>query len=101
MRVDIGGRTWNIDTGFIVCNDAHYSHFKRLLEELVVETQPTTKSSSVRHDPSGLEYSRRSANRFFAQRRNLFRPSFHRSWLDVLMWRRRGLQKVNVGEKRV
>jgi len=82
------GRSWNIDTGFIVFNEVHYPQFTRLMQELHVETQATPMSFSVRHDPSGLEYSSASANRFFAQRSNLLRPSFHRMWLDILRFHR-------------
>lgn len=88
VRVEVGGRTLDIDTGFIVFNDRHYPHFSRLLGELGVQTQKTTMSFSVRHDPSGLEYSSASANHLFAQRRTLISPRFHRMWFDILRFNR-------------
>jgi len=88
VEIETAGRRWNIDTGFIVFNETHYPHFAQLLKQLEVRTQPTSMSFSVRHDPSGLEYSTASANSLFAQRRNLLRPGFHRMWLDILRFNR-------------
>jgi len=88
VRVVHEGAAWDIDTGFIVFNERHYPHFTSLLAELKVPTRETSMSFSVRHDPSGVEYSSASARKFFAQRRNLFRPAFHRMWLDILRFNR-------------
>lgn len=83
VRVELDGNTYFIDTGFIVFNDRTYPHFTRLLDELAVESQPTTMSFSVRDAHTGLEYNGHSLNALFAQRRNLLRPSFHRMIADI------------------
>jgi len=88
VSITAEGRTWNIDTGFIVFNERHYPNFAELLRDLGVATRPTSMSFSVRHDPSGLEYSSASVDRLFAQRLNLFRPGFHRMWLDIVRFNR-------------
>ncbi len=77
-----------VDTGFIVFNDRTYPRFTRLLEELGVASQPTDMSFSVRCDRSGLEYAGTGLNGLFAQRRNLFRPGFHRLLRDWLRFGR-------------
>lgn len=77
-----------IDTGFIVFNDRTYPHFIALLAELGVESQPSAMSFSVRNEHSGLEYNGASLNCLFAQRRNLFRPSFHHMLRDILRFNR-------------
>jgi uncharacterized protein len=87
-QVEIGGRSYAVDTGFIVYNNATYPRFARLLEELGVASQPSAMSFSVRNEASGLEYNGTTINTLFAQRRNLLRPAFHRMWRDILRFNR-------------
>src|SRR5688500_17208820 len=82
------GRSFQVDTGFIVFNDWTYPHFMELLRELDVPTQQSTMSFSVRNERTGLEYNGTTLNTLFAQRRNLFRPSFHRMIRDILRFNR-------------
>ena len=88
VPVSLDGRTFAIDTGFIVYNQRNYPLFSALLEELNVETQPTTMSFSVRSDRTGLEYNGTSLNKLFSQRSNLARPSFWRMLRDILRFNR-------------
>jgi uncharacterized protein len=83
-----GGRTYAVDTGFIVCNDWTYPNFLQLLDELGVQTQPSPMSFSVRCERTGLEYNGTTLNTLFAQRRNLFRPRFHAMIRDILRFNR-------------
>jgi predicted NAD/FAD-binding protein len=87
-RIELDGETQQIDTGFIVFNDRTYPHFVALMRELGVESQESSMSFSVRNESSGLEYNGTSVNGLFAQRRNLFRPSFHRLIRDILRFNR-------------
>jgi len=91
-NVTVGGETHAVDTGFIVFNDWTYPHFIELLTELGVESQPSHMSFSVRVEQNGLEYNGTSLNSLFAQRRNLFRPSFHRMIRDILRFNRESLK---------
>jgi predicted NAD/FAD-binding protein len=86
--VECAGRSYEVDTGFIVFNDWTYPSFIALLQELGVESQPSTMSFSVRNEASGLEYNGTSLDGLFAQRRNLLRPSFHRMLRDILRFNR-------------
>ena len=79
-----GGRTYAVDTGFIVFNDWTYPNFIALLNELGVSWQHSDMSFSVRCEGSGLEYNGTSLNTLFAQRLNLLRPSFLRMVRDIL-----------------
>jgi predicted NAD/FAD-binding protein len=88
VEVDCDGEQLAIDTGFIVYNDWTYPNFIRILERLGVANQPTAMSFSVRCDRSGLEYNGSSLGGLFAQRSNLFRPSFHRLIRDILRFNR-------------
>src|SRR5262245_27265764 len=80
--VDDAGRPVSVDTGFIVFNDWTYPNFIQLLDELGVESQMSNMSFSVKSD--SLEYNGTTLNTLFAQRRNLFRPSFLRMIRDIL-----------------
>ena len=64
-----------LDTGFLVHNDRTYPNLVRLFGELGVATRDSDMSFAVSCRRTGLEYSSRGANGFFAQRRNLMRPS--------------------------
>ena len=64
-----------LDTGFLVHNDRTYPNLVRLFGELGVATRDSDMSFAVSCRRSGFEYSSRGANGFFAQRRNLVRPS--------------------------
>ncbi len=92
VDVDWQGEQHAIDTGFIVCNDRTYPNFLKLLDSLKVARQPTSMSFSVRCQRSGLEYNGTSLNTMFAQRRNLFRPSFYRMIRDILRFNREALK---------
>jgi len=75
---DEDGREVPIDTGFIVFNHVTYPNLCRLFDELGVATQPSEMSFSVQHRADGLEYNGMGLRKVFAQKRNLFRPRFHR-----------------------
>jgi predicted NAD/FAD-binding protein len=72
------GRTIPVDTGFMVFNRVTYPLLTRLFERLKVTVKPAAMSFSVRHAATGLEFCGSSLNHLFAQRRNFFRPRFHR-----------------------
>jgi len=83
-KVDVDGRTYNIDTGFIVYNEWTYPNFIKLMDTLDVATQPTEMSFSVKNKDTGLEYNGNTINSLFAQRRNIFSPTFYRLVLDII-----------------
>ena len=77
-----------MDVGFMVYNEATYPLLCRLFRELGTAPRPTSMSFSVRHDPTGLEWSGSSLNHLFAQRRNLFRPRHWRLLLQIARFNR-------------
>ncbi len=99
IDVELDGERQAVDTGFIVFNDRTYPNFCRLMDELQVASQPTTMSFSVRCDRTGLEYRGADLNGFFAQRRNLFRPSFYRFLADLVRFNRRGIEVLEAQEQ--
>lgn len=86
--IELGGRHYAVDTGFIVHNRAHYPLLARLFDELGVATQPTTMSFSVRNEASGMEYNATSLDGLFCQRRNLLSPRFLGMVRDLLRFYR-------------
>jgi len=89
VDVEWGGRTYAVDTGFIVFNDWTYPNFIAMLRELGVAWQPSNMSFSLRCERTGLEYNGTSLNSLFAQRRNALRPSFLRMIADILRFNAR------------
>ncbi|HDZ16045.1 hypothetical protein LCGC14_0924140 [marine sediment metagenome] len=86
--VDILGKTWSVDTGFIVFNDYNYPNFCRLLSALDVEASDTEMSFSVFNEQSGLEYNAASLNTLFCQRKNLVNLSFYRMLSELVRFYR-------------
>ncbi|GGP61863.1 NAD(P)/FAD-dependent oxidoreductase [Shewanella saliphila] len=78
VDVEVAGKSYAIDTGFIVFNDRTYPRFEKLMDQLKVKSMPTEMSFSVNNAISGLEYNGHNLWSLFAQRRNLFRPSFYK-----------------------
>lgn len=101
VDVNWQGEQHAIDTGFIVCNDRTYPNFLKLLSHLQVPIQPTSMSFSVRCDRTGLEYNGTSLNTMFAQRRNLFRPSFYRMLRDILRFNREALELLGAPDEAI
>jgi len=95
VDVEWSGRTYAVDTGFIVFNDWTYPNFIAMLRELGVAWQPSNMSFSLRCERTGLEYNGTSVNSLFAQRRNALRPSFLRMIADILRFNARS--KVLLG----
>lgn len=77
-----------VDTGFIVFNDRTYPNFIALLDQLDVPSQDSNMSFSVQTESGTVEYNGSTLNSLFAQRRNIFRPSFHRMVRDILRFNR-------------
>ncbi|HZP65874.1 MAG TPA: FAD-dependent oxidoreductase [Rudaea sp.] len=86
--VELGGRTFAVDTGFIVYNPPHYPLLHKFFETLGVASQPTTMSFSVRDEASGLEYNATSLAGLFCRRRNLVSPRFWRMLGGILRFYR-------------
>ena len=76
VDVVAAGRTWAIDTGFIVFNERTYPNFVQLLKRLDVPWKPSSMSFSATDERSGLEYNGTDLSGLFAQRLNVLRPSF-------------------------
>lgn len=91
------GRHYSVDTGFIVFNDRTYPNFISLLNELGVAWQPSSMSFSVHCEKTGFEYNGTSLNSLFAQRRNLFKPSFYKMIAEIMRFNQASLELLAEG----
>lgn len=82
-RTSAPARQVPVDTGFMVFNYETYPQLTRLFRQLQVPVKKTDMSFSMRHEDTGLEFCGSSLNHLFAQRRNLFSPSFYRMLLQI------------------
>ena len=86
--IDTPGGRVPLDTGFLVHNDRTYPNLVRLFGELGVATYDSDMSFAVSCRRSGLEYSSRGINGFFAQRRNLGKSSHLLLLREILRFNR-------------
>ncbi len=94
--VEQDGRQYAVDTGFIVFNPVHYPLLTNMLDELGVESRPTTMSFSVHNEATGLEYNATRLDTLFCQRRNLVSPRFWGMVRDLLRFYREAPALLNV-----
>ena len=98
--VTLDGKTYPVDTGFIVFNDWTYPNFIKLLDKLGVESRESTMSFSVACDHTGLEYNGGSIGGLFAQRRNLISPRFFGMLRDIFKFNKLAKQFAQGGDDR-
>ena len=82
MDVDYDGTPLSVDVGFIVYNALNYPNLIGLFDALGVQTEASDMSFAV-SNPAGYEWAS-TLKGIFAQKRNLFRPRFHRFWRTIL-----------------
>lgn len=75
VDIDYDGETISVDTGFIVYNGLNYPNLTALFDHLGVETAASDMSFSFSRR-GGSEWSGSIPRGIFAQKRNLFSPSF-------------------------
>lgn len=76
-------RTVYMDTGFMVFNYETYPNLCALFKEIAAPVKKTDMSFSVQYVPSGLEYSGSSVKHLFAQKRNIFNPSYLKMLMQI------------------
>jgi predicted NAD/FAD-binding protein len=98
-NIEIDSSNYAVDTGFIVFNDRTYPEFISLLDTHKVAWQNSNMSFSVSCEKTGLEYNGTTLNSLFAQRRNLFKPSFYIMIRDILRFNKTSLELLTSGDE--
>ncbi|RQO64496.1 NADP transhydrogenase subunit alpha [Pedobacter sp. KBW06] len=83
VTVQEDGKPVYIDTGFMVFNYETYPLLSQLFKEINAPVKKTDMSFSVQYMPDRLEYCGSGLNHLFAQRRNLFKPSFIKMLMEI------------------
>ncbi|MEH6565615.1 MAG: FAD-dependent oxidoreductase [Halopseudomonas sp.] len=97
VDVNVGGKDYAIDTGFIVFNDWTYPNFIELLKRLGVASQPTEMSFSVCDPLSDMEYNGNTLKTLFARRRHLISPGFLLMLRDIFRFNREAQEGLRDG----
>jgi uncharacterized protein len=82
-ELHMAGKSYRIDSGFIVHNHANYPLFCKFLNELQVETKPTEMSFAVHNLGTDLYYNAHSLKTLFCQKSNLLSPRFYAMIADI------------------
>lgn len=96
--VELAGKVYPVNTGFIVFNDWTYPNFIKLMDQIGVKSEASDMSFSVRCENTNLEYNGTSINSLFAQRINLVRPAFLRMVYDILRFNKQTVGALERGE---
>ncbi len=76
VDIDYDGTPVSVDTGFIVFNDRTYPGLVNLFAHLGIATQDSNMGFSLSLDGGRLEWCGETLRTIFAQKRNVFSPSF-------------------------
>ncbi|MFI4859235.1 MAG: NAD(P)/FAD-dependent oxidoreductase [Phycisphaerales bacterium JB063] len=98
LDVHLAGKTYAVDTGFIVFNDWTYPNFCRLIDRLGVPWRSSTMSFSVCCERTGLAYNGGSIAGLFAQKRNALSPAFLGMLRDILRFNRLAKRFADEGD---
>jgi uncharacterized protein with NAD-binding domain and iron-sulfur cluster len=88
VDVTLDGRTFGVDTGFLVFNERTYPKLVALFAELGVATAPADMSFSAQIPAAGIEWSSSGFGGVFAQASNLLRPAFWNMLGEIVRFNR-------------
>jgi predicted NAD/FAD-binding protein len=84
VDINLDGKTFPVDTGFLVHNDRTYPNLVPFFEELGVEVQNSDMSFSSQHLTEQIYWAGTDLNTVFAQRKNLLNPRFYRFLKEIM-----------------
>jgi predicted NAD/FAD-binding protein len=88
VDIEVEGKRFAVDTGFLVFNHRTYPNLTALFRSLGVETAASDMSFAVSLAEPSLEWAGSTLATLFAQKRNLGRPGFWRMLQDTLRFNR-------------
>ncbi|NQY96177.1 MAG: FAD-dependent oxidoreductase [Henriciella sp.] len=96
MDVDYDGTEIAVDVGFIVYNALNYPNLIGFFDALGVQTEASDMSFAI-SNPDGYEWAS-TLNGIFAQRKNFFRPRFHKFWRTILKFNDLAREELQAGK---
>ncbi|MEM9739410.1 MAG: FAD-dependent oxidoreductase [Pseudomonadota bacterium] len=96
VNIDYDGTPIDVDVGFIVYNALNYPNLIGFFNALGVATEASDMSFAV-SNPEGYEWAS-TLTGIFAQKRNIFKPAFHRFWRTILKFNDIARSELNAGE---
>jgi predicted NAD/FAD-binding protein len=103
VTFDYDGEAVAVDIGFIVYNEMNYPDLTALFDHLGVETVESCMSFAVTADAGRFEWKgggdtwADTARGLFAQKRNLFSPSYLRMLKDILTFNEQSVKDYDAG----
>lgn len=82
--VEENGKTFGVDTGFLVFNHETYPLLTKLFEELEVKIEKSDMSFGFWDEVSNVAYNAQTLGGLFFQKKNLFSFSHYRMILDIM-----------------
>ena len=101
VDVPENGEVIPVDTGFIVFNTRTYPNFIKLMQQLDVQWQQSDMSFSVQCKKTGRYFSPSNLNSLFADRSNLFRPSFYRMLMEAIRFRTHAAELIETDKYQI
>jgi predicted NAD/FAD-binding protein len=95
VDIEMQGKRFAVDTGFLVFNHRTYPNLTALFRNLGVETAASDMSFAVSLAEPSLEWAGSTLATLFAQKRNLGRPGFWRMLQDTLRFNRATAAEVS------
>lgn len=94
VACEMEGKTYHVDTGFMVFNERTYPNFCQLIESLGIESRDSDMSFSVRCEATGLEYQGSSLRGLFPSWKNVASPWYWGMLSDILRFNKAGTEAV-------
>ncbi len=88
VDVTLEGKTYPVDTGFLVLNELTYPNLLALFKSLDVQTHASQMTFGVSIESPDVEWAGTSLATVFAQKRNIFRPAFLSMLSDIVRFNR-------------
>ncbi len=95
VALDLEGKSFGVDTGFLVFNDRTYPRLIALFAQLGVESAASEMSFAVRNDATQLEWSGTSLASLFADPLNSVRPRFLKMVIDIVRFNKAATELAN------
>jgi predicted NAD/FAD-binding protein len=97
VDVTLEGKTFPVDTGFLVFNERTYPNLCALFSAIGVESVASNMTFSVRVDAARVEWAGSNLATVFAQKRNMVNPEFWSMLKDIVRFNAAATQAVESG----